>query len=428
MKHNQNQRGFHHVGLVLLAVVLAVIGVAGWRVFNNQKQSRQPPSKIIASDQSALDKAIAAGKYLSENKCQGTKKLTFTKLPMNEQDFSILIPYGLTVGGHVTPIDHQYFEPVDHQSPRDTYPVYAMADALLTSVQPRTNDRGTEYRMVFAHSCTSLYYYDLVTSLTGKVKEAYDKNPKDINLQIKAGEQIGKIGGQTLDFALWDTEKPLKGFVNPASYDGEAWKIYTADPYPSYSPQLRQLLIDRNPRTVKPIAGKIDYDVDGKLIGNWFQQGTGGYHDFNNKSMEYWGGHLSIAPDLYDPSATVVSIGNYDSYPKYGPSQDTSQGDGSGARQYLAKTGSPNPAEVDQASGVIKYELVQKVYLTPDGSYWDNMSLIKNPKAVPSSDGRVIATVLVQLTGKRQLKFEVFPGRTAAQVNGFTSLAKIYER
>src|SRR3990167_5465644 len=135
MKHNQNQRGFHYVGLVLLAVVLAVIGVAGWRVFNNQKQSRQPPSKIIASDQSALDKAITAGKYLSENKCQGTKKLTFTKLPMNEQDFSILIPYGLTVGGHVTPIDHQYFEPVDHQSPRATYPGYAMADAPLPSAQ-----------------------------------------------------------------------------------------------------------------------------------------------------------------------------------------------------------------------------------------------------------------------------------------------------
>ena len=421
------QEGFHHIGLLLVVAVLVIIGLVGWRVFSHQKSGSGAPSEILNSADSAEEKAVAAGKYLSRNKCEGTKKLTLTHLPMKEEDFTILIPYGLTVGGHVTPIDHQYFSPADYKSPRDAYPVYAMADAVVTEIQPRTTGRGTEYRMVFTHSCTSLYYYDLVTSLTGKVKEAYDKNPNDINLPIKAGEQIGKIGGQTLDFAVWDTSKALTGFVNPASYDGEAWKIYTADPYPFYTPALRQLLIERNPRTAEPIAGKIDYDVDGKLIGNWFEKGTGGYRDFKNAAMEYWGGHLSIAPDMYDPSVIVISIGNYDSYPKYGPNLDTTTTDGSDARQYYARAGGPDPATIDQTSGLVRYELVQRKYITPIGETWNNMSLIKGPKAVNTSSA-VIGTVLLQMTGPRTLKVEVFPGKTAGLVDAFGAQAKTYER
>ena len=427
MKHKRNQQGFHHIVLFLAIAVLAVVGFVGWRVFSNQKGGGGAPSEILNSSDSAKDKAIAAGKYLSHNRCEGTEKLTLTHLPMKEEDFSILIPYGLVIGGHVTPIDHQYFSPADYKSPRDAYPVYAMADAVVTEIQPRTNDRGTEYRMVFTHSCTSLYYYDLVTSLTGKVKEAYDKNPKDINLPVKAGEQIGKIGGQTLDFAVWDTEKPLTGFVNPASYDGEAWKIYTADPYPYYTPPLRQLLTERNPRTAEPIAGKIDYDIDGKLIGNWFEKDSGGYRDFKNTAMEYWGGHLSIAPDMYDPLVIVISVGNYDSYPKYGSNLDTTTGDGSSARQYYAKAGGPDPAKVDPTSGLVKYELVQRRYITPSGEYWNNMDLIKGPKAV-NTGSAVIGTILLQLTGQRTLKVEVFPGKTAGQVSAFGAQAKTYER
>ncbi|KKW05394.1 MAG: hypothetical protein UY40_C0021G0003 [candidate division CPR1 bacterium GW2011_GWC1_49_13] len=71
-------------------------------------------------------------------------------MPMDLADFSIIIPYGLMIGGHVTPIDHQYYSPMVFNSPRDTYPVYAMADSRLVDIQPRDTDRGREYRMVFS--------------------------------------------------------------------------------------------------------------------------------------------------------------------------------------------------------------------------------------------------------------------------------------
>lgn len=45
------------------------------------------------------------------------------------------------------------------------------------------------------------------------------------------------------------------------------------------------------------------------------------------------------------------------------------------------------------------------------------------------SDGsRVTGTVLMQLLGDRRLKVEVFMGKLASQVTGFTNAAVVYER
>lgn len=297
----KNQNGFHHIGLILLAVVLVAVGLVGYKVFKQNSQNQTPPSKIISSNDSAATKAVKAGQFLSNGKCKGTDKLTFTHLPMRQQDFSMLIPYGLVVGDHVTPIDHQYFAPADYKSKRDAYPVYAMADATLTDISERTTERGVEYRLVFAHSCTSLYYYDLVTSLVPKLQQSFKDRKFDI--EVKAGEQIGAIGGQTLDFAYWDTDKPLSGFIKASSYDAEGWKIYTADPYPRLTKELRELLIARNPRVAEPIAGKIDYDQPGKLIGNWFLEGSNGYAGHRGtQGGSYASSHLSFAPEHLDPS------------------------------------------------------------------------------------------------------------------------------
>ncbi len=420
---HKNQKGFAHPFYLLLFIaVVAVVGFTGWRVASNHKNG-VTTSKILSSNASTDDKAIAAGKSLSGGHCNGSNETTFTHLPMNAADFSILIPYGETVGGHVTPIDHQYFSPTIFNSPKDTYPVYAMADSQITDIEvhPPENGSNGRIRLVFTVSCTFLYYYDLVTSVEPGIDSAH------IPITVKAGQLIGHIGGQTLDFAVWNTKKPLTGFVNPSSYGGEAWKVYTADPLPYYRADLRQVLISKDPRVADPVAGKIDYDIDGKLMGNWFLQGSGGYHASDNTAKYYWAGHLSIAPDLYDPTATVVSVGNYASYPLSGPNPDTSSGDGSDARQYFARAGSPNSAKIDQSDGAVKIELVVRNWLTPSGARWDNSSYVKGLKADNSND-QVVGTVLAQLTDKRTLKFEVFRGKTAAQVSGFDRQVKTYIR
>lgn len=408
--NKNNQNGFHLTIIALLIVILGAVGFAGYKVIKTKGGSNSSTSSAEGGKSSTESKAVAAGKSLSSGKCSGTGDASFTSLPMKAEDFGILIPYGLVVGGHVTPIDHQYFTPKDQNSKRDAYPVYAMADATITDIQPRTNSGGTEYRIVFAHSCTFLYYYDLVTNLTGKVKDAYAKSGESQNLAVKAGEQIGMIGGQTLDFAVWRTTDTLKGFITPSNYDAEGWKIYTSDPTPYYTPELKTIIENRNPRTTAPLQGKIDYDIDGKLIGNWFEKGTGGYHSQSNNKQNYWAGHLSIAPDLYDPTHFTISLGDYNGE----------------AKQFEDQDNSPDPATISIDTGVVKYDLTSWNYYTSSGAVWRADRVEKGITA--KSSGSVVGCLLVQLTDTRVLKSESFPNKNCSSVSSFDSGVKFYER
>ncbi len=394
-------------GIALLALVLA--SWAFW-YFRQNSQNGQ------VTDQST--DAVSVGKALSNQKCSGTEAGTLTELPMNLDDFAMIIPYGLVTDGHVTPIDHQYYSPTVFNSPRDTYPVFAMADARLVEIESRDTERGIEYRMVFTMSCTFLYYYDLVTSLAPDIKAEYDlkKNSqgytRNIDIPVTAGQEIGKIGGQTLDFAVWDTTKPLAGFVNPVSYQTEQWKIYTADPLDYVTPEIRQQMINKYLRTVEPISGKIDYDIDGRLIGNWFLEGTNGYAGATgNTSGDYWAGHLSIAPEYIDPTAYIVSFGDY-------------QGE---VKQFSIPRGSTSPAEVSTATGLVKYGLRDWNYIKENGTDWDRFTLAKNLK-LENSGSQSHGCVLLQLLEDRKLKMEAFPGKKCSQVSGFTAAAKFYTR
>ena len=410
MKLKCNQQGFHHILIPLVILVIAGVGFAGYRVIQKHG-SGSKTSTILASNASSDDKAVSAGKSLSNNKCSGTGDATFTHLPMNADDFAILIPYGLMVGGHVTPIDHQYFSPTVFHSAKDTYPVYAMADSQITNIEvhPPENGSNGRIRMVFTVTCTFFYYYDLVTSVEPGIDSSH------LPIKVKAGQLIGHIGGQTLDFAVWNTKKPLKGFVDPASYDGEPWKIYTDNPFPYYTPELRQVVEAKNPRVVEPIEGKIDYDIDGKLIGNWFEQGTGGYTGSKGEGNDryYYKTHLSFAPDLYDPARFIVSVGSLYSY------------DNERYMQHVTATNSPNPADVG-INTLVKYDLVDWNYVKPDGSFWDNMSVVKDIKV--KSQSKIFGCAMAQLTDTRVLKFEVFVGKQCSSVAGFDSSAKTYTR
>lgn len=407
-----------HYKKILIILTAIVIVATGFVVLLN-KTKDDNPKKDNPSDTASSTKedtpAMKDGKALSGGNCEGEEKPKITNLPMNYDDFSFIIPYGLTASGHVTPIDHQYFSPTIFNSPRDKYEVFAMADAKLVSIGARTTDRGTEYRLVFSQSCKLFYYYDLVTILSPELQEAFDNGQNSpINIPVKAGQTIGRIGGQTLDFAVWDMDERLTGFVVPEHYDGEVWKIHTVDPLGYYTEELKAKVISKYMRTVEPISGKIDYDIDGKLVGNWFLEGTGGYIPKGLEGgKDYWIGHLSIAYDMYDPTSIVFSTGDY----------------GGEAKQFGVKGNIPDPATVDSSSGLIKYELVQQDWADPAGGSWswDRTSFVKGLKA-KNHEQYVSGTALVQMLENRKIKVEVFPGKKASQIPAFTSNAKVYER
>lgn len=395
------------------------------------KNSRSDDSEFSPFTIRGGSKAEVAGQEISGGNCSGSGPGTLSHSAMDPTDFSFIIPYGLMVGGHVTPIDHQYYSPASMQSARDAYPVYAMGDATLVMIEHRTSGGGdnqhvidnptNEYRLIFTQSCTFLYYYDLVTSLDPAIQQQFDETSNGgrsayVNIPVTAGQQIGRIGGQTLDFAVWDTEKPLTGFAEPEHYKQEPWKLYTADPLNYMTPDLKELWLARSPRTEEPISGKIDWDIPGKLRGSWFLEGTDYSGDQNNPES-YWTTQLSFSPDLYDNTHFVISIGNYGSR---GSSNSQS------AQQFYANGNSPDPAEVSPDSGLVKYELVDGLYKTGSGASWDRMSLAHG--ITVETQNYPAGTVIVQMIADDKIKFEVFKDKTGSEVSGFTENALIYTR
>ncbi len=356
--------------------------------------------------------------------CSGTGRVNFANSPMRAEDILHMLPYGMLAGAHVTPIDHMYFEPFDRALGRDVYEVRAVQDGVIYSMQPRDVNVDTgqakqrEWRMDIAHSCTFTSYFDLLTSLDPALEVEWNKTQGGRTgpwkgIQVKAGQVVGRIGAQTLDFGAYDYDIVLPGFIVPAHYNYEIWKVHTVDPFPYFPPEVRETLLAKMLRKVEPRAGKIDHDVDGTLAGNWFQQGTNGYAGLTQS--KYWDGHLAIVPDALDPTQWRFSTGNFSGQ----------------ARQFGVKGNAPDPRNVTIETGLVKYELTQFSYYAandPARNGLGSTGVRAGDDVASRNMDQVLGVALVQMTGTRTLKCELFPGKTAAEVTGFTAAAKVFER
>lgn len=404
----KRQHGFAHLGAIFIILsVIVVIVIVGLQVAKrNPADLVKKVSKIVGSSNDTKTNGWL-------DKCEGDDRKPMTHLPMDMENVATFTPYGLTAGAHVTPIDHLYFYP--NQSERDKYPVYAMADGYIVEIGSRGvmvdtgAERPPEYRIIFQHSCQTISYFDLVTKLddtilkaTGEFKPNDTKN--NLRIPVKAGQEIGRIGSQSLDTAVYNFSMTLKGFIHPKMYETEFWKVHTDDFYSYFSQVDQDQMQAKNRRKVKPYSGKIDYDQPGKLIGNWFKAGSNGYagpKETQNKpgvnKQGSWSGHLAIFYDAIVPSSVVVSLGDYLGEPK----------------SFAVLGNSPDPANISAESGIVIYQLVQ----APNSF---------NPVEKPSN--YVVATILFQVMPDEKLKMEVFPGKTAGQVSDFTPDAINYER
>ena len=361
--------------------------------------------------------------------CSGTGPVEFDQPPMRYEDFLWIKPYGNLSGAHVTPTDHMYFEPRDRSLGADAYEVRAIGDGVIYRLTPRdthvdARKKGRDWRMDIAHTCSFHSYFDLLTSIAPDILVEWEKTEGETSLgwngiPIKSGQLVGMIGGKTLDFAVYDYEVVLEGFIFPEHYSREKWKKHTADPFPYFSPDVRELLLEKSLRKVEPFAGKIDFDIDGTLSGNWFEMDTNWFS--GKEKRRYWEGHLAIVPNHIDPTAWMFSIGSW-------PDEKSAAPDGSGAANFIIINSEPNPMSVGVNEGPVKYDLAEYSYcLVNDLS---NCSKSQTPEnqllALPSSDS--VGVVLLQMIEDRLLKIEVFTGEDISDILNFTSNAKLYER
>jgi len=357
--------------------------------------------------------------------CRGKGPGSITASPIAIADIAYIQPMGLMIGGHVTPIDHGYFyiKGATAHPPRPA-PVYAPMDGNISAVS-RTVRNGSysDYAVTIEATCTFRVRFSNLTGFAGRLRNkigqlAANQNATP-NYAVKAGELIGYTGSATdrgIDVWVENDDATLTGFVHPTQYTAaEAWKTHVVDLFDYTNEPLKTQLLALDERDATPRWGKIDYDIDGKLVGNWFRVGSGGYGGTGGNQVgsgnSYWTGHLAVVYDGNDPGQIEISFGDY---------QGTAQ-------QFAVIGNSPDPATVDPATGLVKYQLGQiERYSADTGQAWNTATYLPHLRTRASSI--VDGTVLMELASKRTLKMEIFPGKTAAQVSGFDAGAVMYER
>ena len=362
--------------------------------------------------------------------CQ-EKDVVFTHLPLDIENIKAVEPQGeLTNSGHVVPGDHIGFQ-YDSKGPKIN--VYAIADGYIKRVErnrPFGDLKSKNYHVYIEFSCSMFASYVHVTEIAPEILEASPEfkrldsleevpdNERSIwpNIPIKAGQIIGKAHEWgLLGMLAVDTNVKLNGFANPDKYKGEDWKIHAVPPFGYFTPELKAQLMDKNPRKKEPRGGKIDFDIPGKLSGNWFLEGTdySGSRETTpiycgNQLCPYWAGHLSFAYDFVDPDQARVSFGDYTGWYPQGP--------------YGVK-GNSNFAEIGLDDGSVKLELVSLDDIGNECGF-----KTQGKALCTRNSNNIVGVMLVQMLDDNKIKIELFPGNTASQASGFTGNAKIYER
>jgi hypothetical protein len=333
--------------------------------------------------------------------------------PVDLDAVEYLTPFGLMTGSHVTPVDHQYFQ--NFKEPDRRIEVFAPGDGRVISMQhfgtPITEDATglvDDYRLVIEHTCTvsSIFIHIAELNATLATQAPDIGQYSSVDIPVTAGETIGWFTAN-VDYNLVDQDFVTDGLVDLSSYEREPWKAHVPETFGYFIPAIGKQMEALSLRTTEPRGGVFTHDIDGRLVGNWFEEGTNGYQGVGER--RYWAGHLSFAYNHIDPSMVWVSIGTF---------IDQSQ-------QFAVVGNSPDPASVSVETGPVTYELVGWEYWVGE-SRWDRVSLAQGITALPSTDSS--GSVLVQLLDDRTLMMETFPGIGPSEVDGFTSAARTFTR
>ena len=360
---------------------------------------------------------------MSNGQCQG-KGGKLTAPVVDASKLAYIYPYGGMIGAHITPVDHTYF--YDPQSSNESvaagsYLVTSPADGAIVQVGKLDSD----YRLVLEVSCDVYVILIHVQELKGPLAK-FNSLPRGGSgsgrFPVKAGEVIADDSGAPgFDFSVHDARVNLKGLLNPAAYaTTENWKIHTVDPANYWTPAIWATYAAKSLRTAAPRAGKLDYDVAGTASGNWFVQGTHGYQGLQTQpklvkpgdQRGYWDTHLALAPDPVDPSAIVVSVGDYDGC----------------ACQFAVIGNTPLPVKVTAASGIVVYALGQRGLFDPKTGQGVDP---RNPPAgyKVRAGGTVLGLLAIRVNKDGTLTVEKLPGVTDPKsFTGFGANAKTYER
>lgn len=304
---------------------------------------------------------------------------TFTHSPIALGELSRIVALGnLNPPGHTIPTDHIYFYmwyyddgPVP--DPNRKHTVYAPAGGTVVSIlQP-----GGDFKVVV--QCTNTFYYYLDHVLP----------TVQVGAVLTAGQAIGTSGGPyAIDLGAYDTTTTLPGFIDPNRYHPQTRQAVS--PLAHYEEPLRSTLRAKVVRSGTDKDGRIDFDVPGRLVGNWFLDGV---PPAESDWPENWTKQLAFVRDVADPAIVRVSIGGTLAM--------------SGA--WAADPADPDPAHVQKGQTI-----VLRLY--------NRRGLLEAPDYTT-----LHGVLLVEMLEDRKIKVEAFP-TNAFFVPAFSPEAKIYVR
>lgn len=295
--------------------------------------------------------------------------LVFRASPIDLAAIRWITPLGnLNPPAHALPTDHIYFyfaNPDAGEQPearRTSF--FAPADGTITDVF--TSATIPDVKVFVRVSATTSYYIDHL------IPDA----PITRGMTLTAGQRLGTSGSAYgIDLGVVNSSLTL-GFVNPLRYTNSD-SLHADAPLKYYEEPLKSTLYAMVQRIGSERDGRIDFDVAGRLSGNWFS--------------EFGSFPLAFVYDTYDPSQVRLSIIG------------------------LAQTGvfaigaaEPLPRDVSVATGPVRYTLTRA---------------ITGPR--PPS-GPPMGRLLVQMSSDQRIRAEVFP--PTASADAFTSAATNFIR
>ncbi|MBI1777945.1 MAG: hypothetical protein HYR63_21620 [Proteobacteria bacterium] len=253
----------------------------------------------------------------------GAVPVLFTASPIDPNAIEWISPLGnLNPPGHALPTDHIYFYFADPDA-RESWvdrrtAVLAPADGTVADIF-QGGPNSTDIKVFVNVSATLSYYVDHVIP----------DYPIARGTRLAAGQRIGTTGSAyAIDLGVVN-HALTQGFANLSRYiAGET--LHGDAPLKYYDEPLRSQLYGKVRRIGTECDGTFNYDVAGRLSGNWFSGGGTT--------------PLAFAYDTYDPSQVRISV-------PYGLKPHVNGG------TVAIAPGDPLPRDVSAASGKVLYTL-----------------------------------------------------------------------
>ncbi len=316
------------ISAFIIILVVATLGASVLYLSTNYKQL-QPTEKSSTSQQENYSKQeFDPTKSQQTLPSCGSNKEFFTVPHIALSDLNNIVPLGnFNPSGHVFPTNHLYFHLKGFQSGHSSSSasVVAPGDILITRIgsseYTMNGQQITDYKMDFSVCEKVGGYFIHLTSLSERLIQSfgqpsnckeyetggmhYKNCEKDFSspILLKASESLGTVGGSS-DFGLADLRTPELTYANRNRwYEQPLHRVCPLDYFvPDVKSKLYSLLGDGSMRrTVEPLCGEVNQDVEGTAQGVWFVKET--------KETYPEDPHIALVHDNINSLRGVFSVG-----------------------------------------------------------------------------------------------------------------------